>query len=137
MAIQWWELWSPGLQCLGAMLEAGGVVMFAKDWWRSNESQRTEAEQSSVTAWHIGLVGRSNTGRAPRLGSIVDVDAVSRADILENAKDRRLQRILDDNRSREWNYKIALGMIGAGIGAVLFANGIAWAGAYGMLPAAN
>jgi hypothetical protein len=137
VAAQWWEIWSPGLQCLGAVLEAGGIVLFARDWWRSNAGQEDDANESTRAAWQIAQIGRSNTGRNHGVGPNVDFDAIQRAELQERAEDQRYSRIVVENQSRERTYKVALFLIGSGISVVLLANGIAWAGAYGLFQAAK
>ncbi len=44
MSIRWWELWSPGLQAVGGVVELAGAGLLAYEWWRSTQEAESLAE---------------------------------------------------------------------------------------------
>lgn len=40
MSAHWWELWSPGLQAIGGLVEFVGVIVLAFEWGLSMSKEK-------------------------------------------------------------------------------------------------
>jgi hypothetical protein len=110
MSAHWWELWSPGLQAIGGIVELGGAGLLAYEWWRG-----TKETESSVA----DTEGASqNEYREP---------------ILEYQSERDEKFLID---SHPHLYTAGFFLIVMGIILQVAANGIAWGAAYGLFGAA-
>jgi hypothetical protein len=53
----WWELWSPGLQAIGGVVELIGALILAREWWQATKNS---VESMITVRGHIILQAKNN-----------------------------------------------------------------------------
>jgi hypothetical protein len=104
----WWELWSPGLQAIGGVMELVGAGVLAYEWWKGTKEA---IEKYQIDAIYLEERGGIRSPEAA-FGDI----AVSALYLFQHMT----------------LYKVGFALIVAGVVLQVAANSLAWAGAYGI-----
>ncbi len=115
MSAHWWELWSPGLQAIGGLVEFVGVIVLAFEWGLSMSKEKQ-------------LLSEKVASQIMRdMNQTLPVSWQKRED---DRDIRETGELLDKRRK---SYLRGFFVIAVGVALQVSANGIAWAGAYGLL----
>jgi hypothetical protein len=131
MSVQWWEIWSPGLQAFGGGVELIGIAALYLEW---RQNQRDETNRRMSRKYGSNPIWISNFASRGQAGG--DEDLVAEA-VMKADRERREVEALDDvlaEESQTERAKTYLVGVLITIGGVLFqiiANVIGWSGALG------
>ncbi len=132
----WWELWSPGLQAVGGIVEFIGVGFLSYEWLKSLRENRKRQQ------FIFAKLARKNHNFIQKAIPSLEMDPFK-----EGLTRRILERLPktspDDEENLEvnsahaiyqrlWLYRIGFALIALGVLAQVGANWIAWAAAYGL-----
>jgi hypothetical protein len=108
----WWELWSPGLQAAGGMVELLGATFLAWEWFIAGREARFDKEMRAFEIQQI----RSD---------IADLKAEFQRSILFDSYFLK--------KSRRNIYVLGFIIIICGVVLQVSGNSIAWGSAYGLI----
>ena len=54
MSAHWWELWSPGLQAFGGIVELIGALFLAYEWWLAGPTNSIDLSAIEEKTSHEG-----------------------------------------------------------------------------------
>ncbi len=153
MSAHWWELWSPGLQAAGGIVELIGAIIISYEWWKGSQEAKAVAKGKSSLA----TVGVVQTGDGIKIkldenNPVSDINKTLRTHeallelmelskksgvspdiagkhITDYAEAKMLLRHLSTHR---YLYVVGFLLVIFGVILQVAANGIAWAAAKGL-----
>ena len=139
MSAHWWELWSPGLQAVGGLVELVGVWILAYEWWQTGNkfiNMKLQFEEIRRKSRHLEWTAEPYDKNVNKI--LIKV----RKKLCKALKgnDSLLER-LSDSDVLEWYYISnsrviyirGFFLVVIGVLMQIGANGIAWGAGYGLL----
>jgi hypothetical protein len=138
----WWELWSPGLQALGGVVELVGAVLLAYEWWRSLQEVKNDADRKkpifdkprprSITEISFYALGDNVFGNIykNKVRSMRENDPERLEALIQDYVE--VSKIMARTSFKAKIYLAGFLIIVFGVLLQVLANAIAWAGAYGI-----
>jgi hypothetical protein len=123
--VHWWELWSPGLQAIGGVVELAGAGLLAYEWFIGEKANKLQEKVTDINKEIENLPEIKGDLKKAPIGMLVN-------ELILEMQLGHWVRASRDLPSRRRVYLVGFVILILGVIFQVTANGIGWAGAYGL-----
>jgi hypothetical protein len=128
MSAHWVEVWSPGLQAIGGLVEFSGALLLGYEWWRGTKENLLSIENrldklGALTAFRLEV--------SPSGEKVLVRDKIDYPDHVSEFFEVAISK--STVRTHRQLYIAGFVFITIGVLAQIIANGMAWGAANGLI----